>query len=192
MKERSGLPSGMLYFARLNQAAMAILTVTNLSKSFGPVDIFSEISFTIENTVKIGLVGPNGVGKTTLLRILIGEDSASDGVIHQMKGMRIGYLPQQAKFQSNHTLREACQQVFDELIKKQEQLRELEQQMEKDSVQSSQIVENYGNLQAEFEFAGGYQFEMRITQTLSGLGFSKSDMDRPIRQLSGGQRTRAL
>ena len=66
----------MVYFARLNQAGMAIVSVSNLSKSYGPVDIFSGISFTIENTAKIGLVGPNGVGKTTLLRILIGEEFA--------------------------------------------------------------------------------------------------------------------
>ncbi len=182
----------MVYFARLNQAGMAIVSVSNLSKSYGPVDIFSGISFTIENTAKIGLVGSNGVGKTTLLRILIGEDSPSEGNVHQTRGTSIGYLPQQAKFQSDHTLLEACQEVFNELINTQKQLRELEQQMLADSARSGQLVADYGKLQTEFEFAGGYQYEMRIQQTLTGLGFSRADMERPIRQLSGGQRTRAL
>ena len=171
---------------------MAILSVSNLTKSFGPVDIFSGISFTIENTAKIGLVGPNGVGKTTLLRILIGEEFATEGDVHQTRGTRIGYLPQQAKFQSDHTLRETCLAVFSELINTQNQLRELEQQMVVDSSRSGQLVVDYGKLQTEFEFAGGYQYELRIQQTLTGLGFSQVDMDRPIRQLSGGQRTRAL
>ena len=116
----------------------------------------------------------------------------SEGNVHQTRGTSIGYLPQQAKFQSDHTLLEACQEVFNELINTQKQLRELEQQMVADSGRSDQLVADYGKLQTEFEFAGGYQYEMRIQQTLTGLGFSRTDMERPIRQLSGGQRTRAL
>jgi len=171
---------------------MAVLTVTNLTKSFGSVDIFNGISFSIANKAKIGLVGPNGVGKTTLLRIIVGEEPASDGSINLTKGTRVGYLPQQARFQSERTLKEECMSVFAEMIEKQKQLHVLEQQMGIDSLDTIDLVETYGKLQAEFEHAGGYQYEVRIQQTLAGLGFSAEDAERPMQQLSGGQRTRAF
>ncbi|MHB8133812.1 MAG: ABC-F family ATP-binding cassette domain-containing protein [Anaerolineaceae bacterium] len=171
---------------------MAVLTVTNLTKSFGSVDIFNGISFSISNKAKVGLVGPNGVGKTTLLRIIVGEEPASDGAVSLTKGMRVGYLPQQAKFLSERTLKEECMSVFSGMIAKQNQLHELEKQMGIDSSDMIGLVETYGSLQAEFELAGGYQYEVRIQQTLAGLGFSAEDGERPLQQLSGGQRTRAF
>jgi len=171
---------------------MAVLTVTNLTKSFGSVDIFTGISFNIANKAKVGLVGPNGVGKTTLLRIIVGEESASEGMVSLTKGMRVGYLPQQARFHSERTLKEECLLVFADMIAKQKQLHDLEQQMGIDSPDTVELVETYGKLQAEFEHAGGYQYEVRIQQTLAGLGFSPEDEERPLQQLSGGQRTRAF
>ena len=171
---------------------MAVLTATNLAKSFGPVDIFSEISFNITRRARIGLVGPNGVGKTTLLRVLIGEVSATEGEVHLARGVRLGYLPQEAKLESERTLWAECLSVFDDILMRQEELRQLEKEMSAKPFNAEQLMTTYGQLQTAFEFSGGYEFETRIRQTLTGLGFSKEDEKRPLQQLSGGERTRAL
>ena len=83
---------------------MSLITATGLGKSFGPVDIFSGISLSIPHRSRIAIVGPNGIGKTTLLRILAGEDTPSAGQVSQARGLRIGYLPQEAGLETTHTL----------------------------------------------------------------------------------------
>jgi len=170
---------------------MAVLTVSNLGKSFGAVEIFSELSFNVSKNARIGLVGPNGVGKTTLLRILVGEESLSEGQIQFSRGVRVGYLPQRAQLQSERTLWQECLHVFDDLLIRQKELRALEEKMSRSHENTAEIMDAYGKLQQTFEYLGGYDFETRIHQMLSGLGFSPEDEGRPVQQLSGGQRTRA-
>jgi ATP-binding cassette, subfamily F, member 3 len=138
------------------------------------------------------LVGPNGVGKTTLLRMLIGLDEPSTGQIKRAKNLRLGYLPQEAQATSvEHTLWEECLSVFNDLIAQQAELARLESSMS-DPSQAEAALELYGTKQLAFEQRGGYTYEHRIRQTLSGLGFSPADFTRPLYQLSGGQRTRSL
>ena len=91
---------------------MSLITANSLTKSFGDFDLFSGISFTVAKGARMALVGPNGVGKTTLLRILIGEDEASSGTVASAKGVRIGYLPQEADFEMDGTLWESCESIF--------------------------------------------------------------------------------
>ncbi|MHB0923913.1 MAG: ABC-F family ATP-binding cassette domain-containing protein [Bellilinea sp.] len=170
---------------------MSLLTANALAKSFGPVDIFSDVSLSIPHRARIGLVGPNGVGKTTLMRILLGEDEPSAGEVLRARGLRMGYLPQEARLQSDRTLWQECLTVFTSLLEQQAELARLETAMaDPDQAEASLIA--YGRLQQAFEHSGGYTFETRMRQTLTGLGFSRADLNRPLAHLSGGQRTRAL
>lgn len=172
-------------------SAMALLTAFELAKSYGPTDIFSHISLSIPHRARIGMVGPNGVGKTTLLRILIGLEEPSGGDIQRARGLKIGYLPQEAVFESQGTLWQECISALGDLLERQKELRRLEHLMS-DPQQAAAVLETYGRLQHEFDHLGGYTYESRIRQTLTGLGFSSADEQRPLQQLSGGQRTRAL
>lgn len=170
---------------------MPLITATNLAKSYGQNDVFQGISLSIPHRARIALVGPNGVGKTTLLRILVGEEQPSAGEVHRARGVHIGYLPQETSFTSERSLWEECLLVFAALVHQQETMAHLEKLMA-DPIQASAALEEYGRLQQAFERAGGYTYETRIRQTLSGMGFEAEDYNRPLSQLSGGQRTRAL
>ncbi len=170
---------------------MPLLTASNLSKSFGAVDIFPELSFSIPHKARIGLVGANGVGKTTLLRILMGEEDASSGSVNRARGISIGYLPQEALLNSERTLWEECLTVFEPLIKIQDEMHQLEEAVSKNPG-ATNLIERYGKLQNRFDHMGGYDFEMRMHITLTGLGFSRADERRPVHHLSGGQRTRVM
>ena len=170
---------------------MSLLTANSLAKSFGPVDIFSDVTLSIPHRARIGLVGPNGVGKTTLLRILLGDEEPSTGEVQYARGLRMAYLPQEARLLTDRTLWQECLTVFAELIERQTELARLEAVMA-DPEQAETALASYGRLQEEFERLGGYTFETRVRQTLTGLGFGRSDINRPLKHLSGGQRTRAL
>lgn len=167
---------------------MALITTSNLTKSYGATDIFSGLTISIEKGERLGIVGPNGVGKTTLLRILAGEDESSSGVVTRSKGVRTGYLSQEADFKMEGTLWDACHSVFENLIRQQNELHRLEELM----ATQPEVIEQYGKMQEDFERRGGYTYETRIKQVLTGLGFNASDYSLSLDHLSGGQRTRAF
>ena len=170
---------------------MSLITANSLSKSFGDFDLFAGISFTVPKGARMALVGPNGVGKTTLLRILVREDEASSGTVASAKGVRIGYLPQEADFEMDGTLWESCEAIFSHFKSTQEELHRLEVLMA-DPVQASDVMRRYGKLQHQFEERGGYTYPTRIRQVLTGLGFDEADHTLRLEHLSGGQRTRAF
>jgi len=167
---------------------MALITTSNLTKSYGATDIFSGLTLSIEKGSRLGIVGPNGVGKTTLLRILAGEDESSLGSVARTRGVRSGYLSQEADFKMEGTLWDACHSVFEDLIRQQHELHRLEELMATDP----EVIEQYGKMQHDFEQRGGYTYETRIKQVLTGLGFDASDYTMSLDHLSGGQRTRAF
>ncbi len=173
---------------------MSLLSAANLSKAFGADDIFHGVSLSIAHRARIGLVGPNGVGKTTLLRILMGLEEPSKGEVQRSKGLRMGYLPQNATLDSERTLWEECLDVFSDLIAKQRELSQMEHSLGDlhDEAELEAALARYGRQQEAFERMGGYTYETRMRQTLTGLGFSSGDYTRPLWQLSGGQRTRAF
>ncbi|HEY5983376.1 MAG TPA: ABC-F family ATP-binding cassette domain-containing protein [Anaerolineales bacterium] len=169
---------------------MSLITATSLSKSFGAEDIFRDVSFSVGKGARLALVGPNGIGKTTLLRILVGLEQPSSGQVTRAKALGVGYLPQEADFQLEGTVWDACESVFVELVRRQAELQKLEAEMS-DASRREQALEKYGALQHDFERRGGYVYQTRIKQVLTGLGFSAEDFRLPLDHLSGGQRTRA-
>lgn len=169
---------------------MALLTTQNLARSFGPVDIFEDITVSIPHHARVAIVGSNGVGKTTLLRILAGEDEPSQGSVYRARGLRVGYLPQEAVLETQGTLWSSCLVAFEELLALADELKQLETKMQDPNCDPA-VLDRYGKLQHRFDAKGGYTYTARIRQTLAGLGFDESDYQRPLSQLSGGQRTRA-
>jgi ATP-binding cassette subfamily F protein 3 len=170
---------------------MSLINAANLAKSYGPTDIFSGISLSIPRGARIAIVGPNGIGKTTLLRILVGIEEPSSGELAQARGLKLGYLPQEAGLNGAHTLWQECLSALQDLLDMEAELAGLEAAMS-DAQQADAALERYGKLQPAFELRGGYTYELRIRQTLTGLGFAVDDFNRPLPQLSGGQRTRAV
>ena len=173
---------------------MTILTAANLGQSFGAFDLFSGLSVSVPNDGKIGLVGPNGVGKTTLLLILAGLRSPTHGTVQRAKGARLGYLPQesaQAFTGREHTVYEEMLTVFESLRRDEARLREMEAEMANGQL-TDELLAKYGAAQEQFERDGGYDYEVRLRQVLQGLGFGREDWDLPLAHLSGGQKTRAL
>jgi len=170
---------------------MSLLTTVNLAKSYGPDDIFNGITVSIPKRARIGLVGSNGVGKTTLLRILIGEESPSEGSVQKAKQLKIGYLPQESVLDSSQTLWDECRTALSHLEKMQRQLEDMETAMA-DGIDDEVVLQRYSNLQDVFDRKGGYTYENKIERTLTGLGFEKNDYQKPLNILSGGQRTRAV
>ena len=173
---------------------MAILTASNLTQSFGAVDIFANISASIPNDGKIGLVGPNGIGKTTLLLILAGLTTPSGGSVQRARSSRLGYLPQESAsaFEGQtHTVYAEMLTLFAGLRQQEERLRQMEKTMASGE-DSEELFALYGAALERFEQAGGYTYELRIKQTLTGLGFDDETWQLPLAHLSGGQKTRAL
>ena len=169
---------------------MPLISAQKLSKSFGAEDIFSELTLSIPRGAKIGLVGPNGSGKSTLLQILMGIIPSDSGTVQRAKKITIGYLPQNFEAEFEKSPYQECLSVFSDLILMKSKLNQMEQDLANGN-NVSELLSSYGNLQNTFESRGGYVFETRIHQVLQGLGFSKSEENRPWYQLSGGQKTRA-
>ena len=170
---------------------MAIVSLSNVGKSFGAADIFSGVSASVPHGARIALVGSNGVGKTTLLNLIVGLDSASSGSVTRSSGLRMGFLPQRPELSGTHSLYEEMLRVFGPLREMETRLAELEQQMA-ERENDSDLIDSYGKLQARYEHAGGFEYEHRIKMVLTGLSFTEDEYARPLTKLSGGERTRAL
>lgn len=173
---------------------MALLTATNIGQSFGASDVFGGVTISIPNDGKIGLVGPNGVGKTTLLLVLAGATKPARGQVQTARGANVAYLPQEAEkaFEGqDSTVYEEMLAVFAELREEEAHLREMEAKMASGSF-SDDLFERYSKAQERFELRGGYEYEVRIKQVLTGLGFPPEKFQLPVSHLSGGQKTRVL
>ncbi|MGA9531904.1 MAG: ABC-F family ATP-binding cassette domain-containing protein [Anaerolineales bacterium] len=176
---------------------MSLLQASDLSKSYGAHDVFHGISLSIPHQARTALVGPNGMGKSTLLKLLAGFEKPDSGRILRAKSIDIGYLPQEAQAsarwseEKHRSLQAICLDAFDHLQQMTEELARLEAAMA-DPRQAADALENYGPMQEAFEREGGYQYEAETLRVLRGLGFDDSQFGQPIGTLSGGERTRAF
>ncbi len=170
---------------------MSLITASNLAKEFGPDEIFGGVSVDIPRGARIALVGANGAGKTTLLNLLVGLDAPSAGTISRARSVRVGFLPQRPELAGIHSLWQEMMSAFSDLRAQEAELRRLEHDLA-DPNKHDAAFAAYGELQEKFELAGGYTYEQRTRRVLHGLGFAPEDYNRPLTQLSGGQKTRAL
>ena len=168
-----------------------ILAVNHIEKSYGIDTILENITFHIEEREKTAIVGVNGAGKTTLFRILTGEISADGGDVFLKKETTMGYMAQNQQIESNRTIYEEMLSVFEKILTAEVRLREMENEMTHLSGKAlSDMMEDYAALQHEFEQNDGYSYKSRLKGVLKGLGFGEDEFDRPLSQLSGGQKTR--
>ncbi|HET9492624.1 MAG TPA: ABC-F family ATP-binding cassette domain-containing protein [Chloroflexia bacterium] len=179
-----------------------ILTVYDLSKSYNIYPIFEGVGFTLNAGEKAALVGPNGVGKSTLLKIIAGQETASGGSVVKAKTLRVVYVPQEAassfasesdlSYSPEDTLYNAMLDAVGPVRSLQERLRELEAEMA--GVKGGEwdrLMAQYEVVTHRFEMAGGYDLEHRVEQVLGGLGFNPEQYEQTLSTMSGGQRTRA-
>ena len=173
---------------------MSLLVANHISKNYGDLDVLENVSVRIDMGDRIGLVGSNGAGKTSLLKVLGRIDTSVTGDLFVAKETGIGYLAQDPPLAGKRTLYDDLKAVFADLLAEGEQLRHLEARIA-DLAQSDQelagLLARYGQQQEAFEQAGGYTIDQRIRFVLTGLGLSESLWHAPLAHLSGGQRTRA-
>lgn len=172
---------------------MVLLTLQDVSKSFGLNCILSGVNLTLKEGARMGLVGVNGSGKSTLMKLIAGGMQPDTGTVSLMKGAQVGLLTQQADIDSDLNVWDELARVFEPLQRMEERLREMEHEMAEkhaDPEAMARLSEDYARLTERFERKGGYEWPSRIQGTLVGLGFSKERQEMPARLLSGGEKTR--
>ena len=171
---------------------MIVLNTQHVSKAFGGNAVLKDVSLTLQHRDRLGLVGVNGCGKTTLLRVLCGELSPDGGTISMAKQVKIGYLAQQNKPVPGMTVYGLLNQVFDPVREMEQKLRQMEHKMAEttDEKELSRLGESYTRLNSAFEDAGGYSWQSSIQGVLKGLGFPEEMQNQQTSVLSGGELTR--
>ncbi len=171
---------------------MIVLGSNNISISFGTRQILENVTFSVQDTDKIGVVGVNGAGKSTLFKIITSSYTADTGDIYLAKGCKIGYLAQNSELESSNSILEEVLSAFSHLIKMEERIKELEKliSVEKNEERLSSFMKEYSNLGDNFSRNGGYEYNSRTRGILKGLGFKEEEFDLKTSSLSGGQKTR--
>jgi len=172
---------------------MILLSLQGVQKSFGTNEVLRDASLTLQDGERMGLVGVNGCGKSTLMKIIAGLESSDGGTITMQKGLKLGYLAQQGEVGEGRTVLEELESVFDPVVQMEQQLRDLEQQMAEvgaDETMLRRLGSQYDQLTREFERRNGYGWRSTVQGVLAGLGFRKEQQGQLASLLSGGERTR--
>ena len=171
-----------------------MISVENLTVEFGVQPLFHDVSFVVNDNDRIALVGKNGAGKSTMLKILCGEQKPTSGTVSVPNDCTIGYLPQVMKLSDDTTVIDETRKAFSNQTKIAEQLKQMEKEMaERTDYESDsymQLVERFTQENERYQMMGGENYEADIERTLTGLGFERSDFERPTREFSGGWRMR--
>ena len=165
-----------------------LFRLSNIFKSYSGTEVLRDVSFQVNPNEKVGLVGRNGAGKTTVFRLITGQESPDSGDVTSLKGLSIGLLEQHVDFSEKETVHTAALSAFKKLHDVEARMRVLEREMETDTSES--ILEEYADLQTEFEREGGFDYTARAEAILLGLGFSREDWNLETDKLSGGQKNR--
>lgn len=172
---------------------MIILSLQGVKKSFGANEVLKDVSLVLQDGQRMGLVGVNGCGKSTLMKIIAGLETSDGGSITMQKGLKLGYLAQQGTVDENRTVLEELESVFEPVVRMEEQMRALEVQMA-DAAQDETLLHRLGSqydqLTREFERRNGYGWRSTVQGVLAGLGFRREQQGQLARLLSGGERTR--
>ena len=171
-----------------------MISVDNLTVEFGTRPLFHDVSYVINDHDRIALVGKNGAGKSTMLKIICGLQKPTSGTIGIPNNCEIGYLPQVMKLSDDTTVLEETRKAFAGRTKMQAELKKMEQEMadrtDYESDSYMQLVERFTQEHERYQLMGGDNYEADMERTLTGLGFERSDFDRPTREFSGGWRMR--
>ncbi len=169
-----------------------VIACSGLSKEYGSRQLFRDVTFRLQPGKRVALLGGNGVGKTTLLEILVGLTEPDTGSITRPKGSRIGYLPQELLEAWTGSVIEEVLRGADHILSLTDKLRKLEIEISTTTGKvHDDALDRYGAVQSQFEQQGGYQVEAEARRILGGLGFTSADMDRPLKEMSGGWQMRA-
>ena len=172
---------------------MILLTLQNVNKSFAMNEVLKDVNLTLQTGQRMGLVGVNGSGKSTLFRLINGDMAPDSGTISLVKGMRVGMLTQDADIQSELTIQQELERVFEPVRQMEVRMRQMEHEMAEkhgDPEAFDQLSRAYSRLVDRFEDAGGYEWPSRIQGVLAGLGFARGRETQPASLLSGGEKTR--
>lgn len=171
-----------------------MISVEGLRVEFGGFTLFDDVSFVINKKDRIALVGKNGAGKSTMLKILAGLQSPTGGVVSIPKETTIGYLPQQMQLKDIRTVREEAEMAFDHIHDMEREINLLNEQLAERTDYESEayhkIIDKVTHLSEQFQMMGGSNYHAELERTLIGLGFSREDFDRPTNEFSGGWRMR--
>ena len=168
---------------------MIIAQGHDLEKQFGANTLFKNVNFSIDSNARIGLIGPNGVGKTTLLKIMTGEEEATHGDFTINKNIDVGYIAQENDLNENKTIWDEMLSVFTPLINMGKKIRDLQEEMSANP-QKKDLLKQYDQLQYSFEQKGGYTYQADIKSVLNGFNFPEATWTKKVGNLSGGEKTR--
>ena len=174
---------------------MIVLSCKNICKSYGITEVLKDITFSINEGGKVGIIGSNGEGKSTLFKILTKELSQDDGEVFVDKNKTLGYLSQHLALDSENTIYDEMLLVFDDLQRLEKKIADLEIKMNEpydvnNAAYHEKIIKDYGTAQDLYENRGGYTYKGEISRIVKGLGFTEDDFNKVISTLSGGQKTR--
>ena len=171
-----------------------MISVEGLTVEFGGFTLFDDISFVVNKKDRIALVGKNGAGKSTMLKIFAGLQSPTSGTVSVPKDVTIGYLPQHMQLVDTRTVREEAECAFEHIHEMEEEINRLNTQLAErtdyDSESYQKLIDRVTYLSEHFQMMGGNNYHAELERTLVGLGFSRSDFDRPTSEFSGGWRVR--
>ena len=171
---------------------MPLITASDLSVSFAELDVFEGISLEVSERARVGIVGPNGQGKTTLLETLVGDITPSSGSVRRNRGLSIGYVPQTTRNMDAETLREEVMKAFAEITRIEGEIALSAAAIERADEEGRKDAERrYSDMLEAYEAAGGYDYENRLERVIAGVGLKMETLDVPVDEASGGQRTRA-